>query len=247
MIESSLERGLSLLEEIAAVSEQDARSLASRVGVPLSTTYRYLKSLRERGFVRETEGRYEPGPAALALLGRDTTQARLAALAPSVLDGLVTALGETSLMLVRTGVQALCVARSDPDKELRYWFGINELLPLHAGAGQRVLLAAAPDAVIARVLAADLPAFTPRTLDRVGLRASIAAVRESGWAVSRGELEPGAVSVAVPVHVNAEVVCSLDVVGPESRCGSREWVRRAVDILQATASELSENLERRSL
>src|SRR5690606_28351397 len=132
------------------VSEQDARSLASRVGVPLSTTYRYLRSLRERGFVRETEGRYEPGPAALALLGRDTTQTRLAALAPLVLDGLVAELGETSLMLVRTGVQALCVARSDPDKDLRYWFGINELLPLHAGAGQRVLLAAAPDAVIER-------------------------------------------------------------------------------------------------
>lgn len=246
MAESSLDRGLSLLEQIAASSEQDARSLASSVDLPLSTTYRYLRVLRDRGFARETDGYYEPGPAALALLGRHTTQAHLAELSPALLAAVVAELGETALLIVRVGVQALCLARSDPDKALRYSFGINELLPLHAGAGQRVLLAWAPDAVVDRVLSSPLHVYTERTLSVERLRASLPAVRQSGWAVSRGELEAGAVSVAVPVFLGGEVVCSIDVAGPESRCGSREWVQRVVSILGRTAATLTDALETRA-
>lgn len=246
MAESSLGRGLSLLEEIAASSEQDARSLSALVDLPLSTTYRYLRELRDRGFVRETDGHYEPGPAALALLGRHTTQAQLAELGPAVLAGVVAELGETALLIVRVGVRALCLARADPDKTMRYSFGINELLPLHAGAGQRVLLAWAPDAVVERVLSADLPRYTERTLSDDRLRASLPTVRQSGWAVSRGELEAGAVSVAVPVFVGGEVVCSIDVAGPESRCGSRDWVQRVVRVLANTAAALTAALETRA-
>src|SRR5690606_16492540 len=107
MIESSLGRGLALLEEIAASSEQDARSLAAAVDLPVSTTYRYLRVLRERGFVREIGGAYEPGPVALALLGRHTTQAQLARIAPGVLASVVAEIGETALLIVRVGLQAL--------------------------------------------------------------------------------------------------------------------------------------------
>lgn len=244
--ESSLGRGLSLLEEVAASSEQDARSLAALVDLPLSTTYRYLRVLRERGFVRETDGCYEPGPAALALLGRHTTQAQLAELGPALLEGVVEQLGETALLIVRVGVRALCIARADPDKAVRYSFGINELLPLHAGAGQRVLLSWAPQAVVDRVLAGELPAYTQRTMSPDRLRASLPAVRQTGWAVSRGELEPGAVSVAVPVFLGGEAVCSIDLAGPDSRCGSREWVQRVVAILASTAETLTAALEARS-
>ena len=49
------------------------------LGLPLSTTYRYVRQLRDRGFVTELRGRYGPGPQMIALAGRHLTQAHLAA------------------------------------------------------------------------------------------------------------------------------------------------------------------------
>lgn len=65
--DSSLERGLVILEEIATAGDHTPATLTQATGLPVSTTYRYLRTLRDRGFVREDRGRYEPGPALLAL------------------------------------------------------------------------------------------------------------------------------------------------------------------------------------
>lgn len=245
-IDSSLERGLAILEEIAAGGDHTPATLAQATGLPVSTTYRYLRTLRERGFVRLDRSRYEPGPALLALSGRHFAQSQLAEIGPAVLGGIVDLVGETCVLVIRVGIRALCLRRVEPDKAIRYTFAVNELLPLHAGAGQRVLLSWAPDAVINRVLAPDndLTRYTDKTLDREQLRQSISIVRQTGWAVSRGEYDAGSVSIAVPVFFGGEVVCSLNVAGPESRCGSRDWARRVVKILLDAAADLSDALER---
>lgn len=244
-LDSSLERGLAILEEIATGGDHTSATLAQATGLPVSTTYRYLRTLRERGFVRQDRSRYEPGPALLALTGRHFAQSHLAEIGPAVLGAIVELVGETCVLVIRIGTRALCLRRVEPDKSLKYTFAVNQLLPLHAGAGQRVLLSWAPDAVVDRLLAPtnDLARFTEKTLDREQLRQSIPIVRQTGWAVSRGEYDAGSVSIAVPVFFGGEVVCSLNVAGPESRCGSRDWAKRAVKILLDAAADLSDALE----
>lgn len=106
-----------------------------------------------------------------------------------------------------------------------------------------MLLAWAPGAVIETVLAGNLEQYTEDTLTADTLRQSIHSVRQSGWAVSRGEFEVGSVSVAVPVLFGGEAVCSLDVAGPASRCGTKGWVPHAVTVLQSAAAELTDALE----
>ncbi len=239
---SSLERGLALLSHVAMPGDHTATSLAEAVGLPISTTYRYLRVLREGRFVREDRGRYEPGTALVALGGTHSAQAYLAEVGPAALAGIVEAIGETAVMIIRVGTRALCLRRAEPDKALKYTFGVNQLLPLHAGAGQRVLLAWAPDAVIAQVLQGSLERYTDNTPTAEQLQQSIPAVRRVGWALSRGEFDAGSVSVAVPVLFGGEAVCSLNVAGPESRCGSREWVTHTVEVLQASAADLSDAL-----
>src|SRR5690554_4097372 len=241
-MDSSLERGLALLTEIANSGEHTAQSLALAVGLPVSTTYRYLRVLRDGQFVREDRGRYEPGTALVGLNGGHSAQAYLAEIGPALLADIVGATGETAVMVVRVGKRALCLRRAEPDKSLKYTFSVNQLLPLHAGAGQRVLLAWAPDALIEQLLASDLERFTDHTPAAGDLRQSIPAVRRVGWALSRGELDAGAVSVAVPVLFGGEAVCSLNVAGPESRCGSREWVSHTVQVLQSAADDLADAL-----
>ncbi|MHA6667686.1 IclR family transcriptional regulator [Homoserinimonas sp. A447] len=241
-MDSSLERGLALLTEIAASGEHTAASLALAVGLPVSTTYRYLRVLRDGQFVREHRGRYEAGTALVGLSGRHSAQSYLAEVGPAVLAALVEEIGETAVMIVRVGTRALCLRRAEPDKSLKYTFAINQLLPLHAGAGQRTLLAWAPDAVIKQVLGRELERFTDRTPTAEQLRQSIPTIRRVGWALSRGEFDAGAVSVAVPVLFGGEAVCSLNVAGPEARCGSREWVKNTVQVLHSAAADLTDAL-----
>ena len=160
----------------------------------------------------------------------------------NVLSAIVDQVGETAVMIVRVGTRALCLRRAEPDKALKYTFAVNQLLPLHAGAGQRTLLAWAPDAVIDQVLRSELERFTDRTPTAAELRQSLPAVRRVGWALSRGEFDAGSVSVAVPVLFGGEAVCSLNVAGPESRCGSREWVKNTVQMLHSAAADLADAL-----
>ncbi|HEX5510272.1 MAG TPA: IclR family transcriptional regulator [Actinomycetales bacterium] len=239
----SFERGLAVISHIAEQGETTVEETAATLGLPLSTTYRYIRQLRDRGFVTELRGRYGPGPQMIALAGRHLTQAHLAEVGVGVLREIVDAVGETAVLIVRVGSRAMCLRRVEPDKAIKFTFAMNQLLPLHAGAGQRVLLAWAPPAVVRQVLDSELSRYTDRTPDRDELLALLQRTRETGWAVSRGELEVGSVSVAVPVFSRGEVVCSLNTAGPESRCSSRTWVKNARLALQDASRNLTDSLE----
>jgi len=244
MSNSSLERGLTILSEVAGAGDTTVEEVAHRLGLPVSTTYRYIRTLRESGYLSEDAGIYRPGPALLALSGRHLVQTHLAEVGTAVLQGIVDAVGETAVLIIRVGTQAMCLRRAEPDKAIRYTFAVNELLPLHAGAGQRLLLAWAPADVVKQVLGnGDLARFTERTPTVEQVTAGLGQIRQAGWVLSRGELDPGSVSVAVPVFAHSEMVCSLNVAGPESRCSSKAWLRSTLAVLRAAADNLSTALE----
>lgn len=242
-MDTALERGLKVLAEVATSPEHTPQSLAEAIDLPVSTTYRYLRQLRDIGYVQEERGRYEPGRALYALTGKHSAQSYIAELAPAILSRLTAELGETSVLVVRVGTRAYCLRRSEPEKAIKYTFATGQLLPLHAGAGQRVLLAWAPPAVIKKVLHAPLPPYTGQTLTRSQLDQSLHRIRQEGWAISYGELDHGAVSVAVPVLFGGDAVCSLDVAGPQERCAQQTWINQALRSLQQAAADLTDALE----
>ncbi|RIJ78688.1 IclR family transcriptional regulator [Nakamurella silvestris] len=244
MSNSSLERGLEILAAVAGAGDTTVDGVARALGLPKSSTYRYIRTLREHGYVKEDAGVYRPGPALLALGGRHLVQNHLAEVGTAVLRGIVDAVGETAVLIIRVGTQAMCLRRAEPDKAIKYTFAVNELLPLHAGAGQRMLLAWAPSDVVKQVLRqGELPRFTERTPTADQVAAGLPQIRSVGSVVSRGELDAGSVSVAVPVFVHAEMVCSLNVAGPESRCSGRAWINGTLAVLRAAADNLSAALE----
>ncbi|EMY33184.1 transcriptional regulator [Arthrobacter crystallopoietes BAB-32] len=240
---TSLERGLAILSEIGASGDATVEEISTRLGIPPSTAYRYFKTLRAAGFLQDDGGRYRPGSALLELTGRHHVQFHLAEVGTAVLKSVVDAVGETAVMIIRVGTQAMCLRRAEPDKSLKYTFAINEMLPLHAGAGQRILLAWAPPDVVRQVLDRPLPRFTENTPTAEQVLAGLPQIRAAGRVVSRGELDPGAVSVAVPVFCRGEVVCSINVAGPESRCGSKTWINTVLKTVEEAARNLTESLE----
>ncbi|WP_347354630.1 IclR family transcriptional regulator, partial [Intrasporangium sp.] len=240
----AFQRGLRVLVSVAEAGEARADEIAEDTSLPLSTVYRYLRTLREAQFVEERDGSYVLGWRLLELSGQHLTHTRLLELGHAFLRELSETTGETAVLTVRVGTQAICLRQVESDQPIRMAFKINQLLPLHAGAGQRMLLAHAPAAVVERVLAQPLRHITAATLDRALVVREIEQIRRRGFLVSHGELSEGAVAVAVPVFAGGEIACSITVAGPAYRC-SRSWVTRTRAALRASAQQLSEVLDQR--
>lgn len=241
---ASFLRGLKVLIAVAESGEARADQVAAEVGVPLSTVYRYLRSLRELDLIEERDGSYVPGWRLLELSGQDLVHTRLVELGHAFLREIAEATGETAVLTVRAGTHAVCLRQVESNHPIRMAFRIGQLLPLYAGAGQRMLLAHAPAAVIERVLAQPLRHLTERTPDKAAIVRELDQIRKAGYLVSHGELAEGAVAVSVPVFAGGEVACSLTVAGPESRCGPA-WQSNARATLMLTAHRLAEVLDDR--
>jgi DNA-binding IclR family transcriptional regulator len=86
------------------------------------------------------------------------------------------------------------------------------VLPVHAAAVGRALLAHAPPSELRRVVARGLPAYTDATVTRPdALAAALAIVRARGVAVVRREWREDESAVAVPVFGPGGVVAALEL------------------------------------
>lgn len=239
--QNSFGRGLDVLIAISRNGQSSVAELADELGIPSSTVYRYIRSLRDYALIEESQGTYVPGWRLMEISGQHLTHTRLVGLGTKHLDQLTYQTSETSVLAVRAGSQAICLRQVQSPHPDRYAFRINELLPLHAGAGQRLLLAFAPKPIVDIVLSQMQP-YSAKTPDVQTLPDLLVQARRNGFTVSRGEFQKGAVAVSVPVFADGEIACSLTLAGPEERCSSEEWLRRSLRLLKDAADELGQEL-----
>src|SRR5438094_2546959 len=71
--DTSFARGLRLLLTVADRGEIRADELSSVLEMPISSVYRYLRTLSEFGFVDQRDGRYRIGPRLLIGSGSNVT------------------------------------------------------------------------------------------------------------------------------------------------------------------------------
>jgi IclR family transcriptional regulator, pca regulon regulatory protein len=146
---------------------------------------------------------------------------------------------------VLDGGDIVYIARVPTRRIMSVRITIGTRFPAYATSMGRVLLAEQPDAAVQALLTASAPqALTERTLtDAAALRVELARVREQGWALVDGELEPGLRSVAVPVRDRrGEVVAAVNV----STSATRDTVEHVLDAylprLQAAATAIDAEL-----
>lgn len=239
--QTSFNRGLDVLIAVARNGQVTVPDLAEELDIPQSTVYRYIRSLRDYALVEDASGVYIPGWRLLDLAGHHLVHARLAEVGGTILQDLTHQTGETAVLTVRAGSHAICLRQSVSPQPDHYAFRINQLLPLHAGAGSRVLLAYAPRPVVDMSLT-HLTRYSPNTPTAERLQDLLAKTRRDGFTLSLGEFQEGAVAIAVPVFAEGELVCSLTVAGPRERCDHDGWKKRCVRRLRASAIELAEHL-----
>jgi IclR family acetate operon transcriptional repressor len=246
----STERNVAAIERAADVlflfARSEARTLgvteiASTLGISKAVVHRILSSLRDRELVTldEDTRRYSLGPAVLVLADayRDGLDHRAAAVA--AMRRLCDATGETVTMSVLSGGRRVYVDQVTPPVEVKMTVQVGGSYPLHAGSSSKAFLAFMAPTERRSVLEGELPAVTGETItSAAALEEDLAAIRKRGYAVSMGEREAGAGSVAAPVFDNTgEPVMVLSVCGPIERFRPR--VEELAQQLVSVTSELS--------
>jgi DNA-binding IclR family transcriptional regulator len=239
--DTSFARGLRLLLTVADRGDVRADELSALLEMPVSTVYRYLRTLADFGCVDRHGGQFRVGPKLLIGTGANVSSERLIRHADPVLRMLVEETGETAVVVRRIGLSCICLHQIESDAPLRVTLEPGAMTPLYAGAPGRVLLAFAPTEVLEEVLAQDLLRMTPATPDESGLRNGLGDIVMTGLATSEGELIDGSVAMAAPVFREDGIVGAIGLIGPAFRCGS-EWRTRSAHLLQEGARVINAGL-----
>ncbi|MFE4174008.1 IclR family transcriptional regulator [Streptomyces sp. NPDC056909] len=223
-----------------------AAEVAARLDVARSTAYRYLQSLTSNGFLEENDGSgFRLGPRVLDLARLARKSVGLSDLARPVMRELVERTGMSVLLTRRSGAAVVCLEREETGSALRLSYERGQVLSINAGASALALTAWAPEAELDELLALPLPRYTDAThTDPDRLRAYLAEIREQGYAVGRGELDPDVLGVGAPVTGEQDrVVAALSVAALSHRVPDRE-VPRYVKAVREAAAELSDQVRR---
>jgi DNA-binding IclR family transcriptional regulator len=223
---ATVERAADVLTLFTQVDEPTlgVTEIAGALGLSKAAVHRILTSLRGRGFVEldESSRRYSLGSASFALGLSYLSRLDVRTFAAPELAQLSQAAGETATLSVLSGDARIYVDQVTPAREIVMAVPLGRRFPLHAGSSSKALLAYLPEDDRERVLASTLDALTDTTLtDADRLRDDLTTIRSRGYALSSGERQRGAASVAAPVFDHSgRPLGSLSICGPAERFGA---------------------------
>ncbi len=236
----SVDRAVELLAAVAAAPEPEtAPVLADRCGLNRSTAWRLLATLEHHGLVERdpASNRYSLGFAVLKLAAAAGHEP-LVRLAHPVMRRLAVATGETVNLAVARRLELVYADQVQaPHVMAPNWLG--HTVPLHATSTGKAFLAALPEDELGALLRAPLERFTDATItEAAALRAELERVRERGYAVSHGELEPALWGVSAAARDAAgRPAAVVSVWGSEAR------VRERIAELGARAAAAARELD----
>lgn len=239
--ESIIERVVRILEafdpETASLSVGE---LASRSGLPRSTTSRLVDQLVVHGLLRrDASRRVRIGVRMWELANRASPALALRELAMPYMEDIQAVVGHHTQLGVREGREVLFVERLSARGAVINITKVAGRLPLHASSGGLILLANGPRELQEHVLDGPLMAYTDATVTEPReLRRMLAEVRHQDFVVCPGYIDPAATGVAVPVRdPRGRVLASLGVVVPND-----DDARLTVDVLRTAARGLERAL-----
>jgi DNA-binding IclR family transcriptional regulator len=217
--------------------------IAHRAALDKGTTRRLLMTLmREHLIDQNAETKNYSLSLGVLELGAGLTPCDdLRQRAQPVLAAIAEATGATAFLGVFHDDAALCIGRVDGGQaiQIRSW-SIGGRIPLHCGAGPRVLMAHRPESERRRLLARPLETLTPFSpCDPQTLAAILAQIRSRGWELGVNDVVEGLTSLGVPVRDRAgAVIGAVSISGLHAHIveGNRP---RHLAILQRKMQELA--------
>jgi DNA-binding IclR family transcriptional regulator len=199
----SVERATAILR-VLATGHRPLRlaDISAALGLAKGTTHGILRTLQQVGLVDQDNdsGKYRLGPGLLHLGGRYLDGNELRARALNWSDSLAVRSQESVRIGTRHHHSVLVVHHHFRPDHGWQAYDVGALLPLHACALGKILLAFDPQAAV-DLGEVELKPFTHQTVtSHDALLAQLADIRARGWAADFEELAEGEAGIAAPIR-----------------------------------------------
>ena len=237
-------RALDILRTVAvADSPVSIADLSAQLHLPPPTVHRFLTVLSEQGFVAKDEQnrRYSPGPEVMRLVAAQRT-AKLPEAAQPALEWLSQRFNETVFVAAPADDRAVCVSVIESSHPLRLNLDVGDVLPWHAAASARSILAFLHEGSAERLISAQgmdrFTSNTPQTLAEVDQH--LVQLRARGYDVCDDELDSGVWAAAAPIlSPHGRVVGSVTLGAPGGRLSNDGARAEVIQAVQEAATKIA--------
>jgi DNA-binding IclR family transcriptional regulator len=220
-------------------------NLARRLALPKSTVHRLATTLVEAEFLEQNPetGGYRLGLALFDLGMLVRRKMNVVTEARPYLRALMERTGESVHLTILDHASVLYVNNIASPQAIRMQSNLGARVPAHCCSEGKALLAFEPAATVESVIAAGLPARTPKTIVKPQrLREELAQVRGRGYALDDEELEIGLRAAAAPIRDHrGDVIAAVSIAGPVQRVSKNALQRFAAEAV-ATGRMISQRL-----
>lgn len=238
---NAVQKACAVLRALTGRSPAALRDIAEAAGLHKVTTLRILGTLASEGFVRRPANSklYDLGPEALAMSAASRRSVNVLDLARPALLQIARASGDSVVLSIRAGAEAICIDRQTGDFPIQSnYLHPGTRRPLGIGAGATAILAALPDREVESLLGLLTPGLAdyPR-LSIEFIRGQVAHVRNFGYAVVLDRIVERMGGVAVPIRSpQGDALGSISIVALSERIEGR--LPSLAEVLLAKTTEI---------
>lgn len=243
----SVDRVMKVLDAFDSDSQElRLTDLSVRLNMPKPQVLRIVSTLQTGGYIERdpVTKRYRLGLRLFQLGMVVRQQLSLRRIAQPVLNHLAERTHETVALFRADPSGAICIDVIESPKGLRIFAQEGRRMPWNAGAAGKAILAFLPELEREAILAqAPFEKYTPFTVTQPDrLRHILDEIREVGYAMSAGDLDPDAAGISAPVlDANHRVAGAVSIGGPKSRMSEGE-LPELIELVRLGAAEISRGL-----
>jgi len=243
----SVARALNILKFIGK-SDNSAglTNISAGVGLSHSTTHNLLRTLKQSGFIMQSEptGKYSLGLEILELAKSIEQNFSLRAVAREPLESLSHKYNETTHLSILSDGEVVYVDKTESSQSIRLMSYIGKRNPANTTGVGKVLLSSLDESKLDKIIEEKgLPPRTKSTItDAKRLKSALKLIRSQGYALDDGEYEEGVWCAAAPIKdLRGVVVAAMSISFPANRIENfdkSEVIQDVMNSAQNVSSQL---------
>jgi DNA-binding IclR family transcriptional regulator len=229
-ISSTVAKALGIVDILAAHANNGVSlaELSAILGMPKSSTHRYLATLIELGLAeRNNLDRFQLGTKVIELAGSFLAKSDLRNESQPILTELAEKSGETIHLAIPSGIEVVYIAKVESRHAWGMLSHIGSRLPMYCTALGKAILAFNDKGLYQDMLAEPLKSLTPKTITSPqALEAELDFIRSHGFAIDDEENETGICCVGAPIFdYTGCAIAAISISGPRERMNRERCIQ----------------------
>ena len=234
---NSIKRAIQILNLFQDEKYLGITEMSRQLNLSKTTIFRVVRTLESEGWLIQGKEstKYRLGFEILTVASSLCKQYDFKEIAVEVMTNLKDVVNETVILSTYTGNHGVCIEKVDSENKIKLTSEVGQIIPLHAGATGKSILANLPQEEREKVISQGLSHYTDLTLtDAELLEKDLVEIRKKGYSCSYGETDEGVMAVGAPIFdQKGRLLYSLSVAGPRHRMEQKGETFLIENVLQA--------------